>query len=246
MILSIPAQPRISAPPSESHSAFSLIELLIVISIIAIMASLTVPAVGGASRRAKFNKAISAISAEMELAQQAAVAGSTYTWVAFASGTNGPVMVSARSLAGTAPGVLSIDLAATTVAQQLGKVQTLEGVVLTNTVPSEVTYTTPPAGYPSTNTPMNSDVAKLLKARIPGGGGSSVVFDLGTVEFNPMGEATLRKISGTNSTDAPALSSGIQIVVIPSAGTSPSDEEKKQASLIWINPVSGGAEIIQP
>lgn len=222
------------------HSAFSLIELLVVISIIAIMASLTVPAVGSAARRAKLNKAVAAVAAELELAQQSAVAGSTYTWVAFANNSNAPIMVSARSLEGTRPSSLPIDLGTSTNAQQLGRVQTFEGVVITNAAPAGVSYTKKPDAYPTTSTPANS--IQILKAKPPGTA-SSKDFAMGTVEFNPMGEATLRV--GTNAADAPPVNA-IQLVVIPSAGETPSAKEEKQATLIWINGMTGGVEIYQP
>lgn len=228
---------RVSASLRESQFAFSLIELLVVISIIAVMAALTVPAVGGASRRAKFNKAISAIAAEMELAQQAAVAGSTYTWVAFANNSNAPVMVSARSLEGSSPTNLAINLVTPTTAQQLGKIQTLDGIVLTNTLPNSSTNF--PAELSSATDP-NPSGGVAISANVPGGANSTFNW---AVEFNPMGEARVRTATGAGG--APAVEH-IKLVVIPSANPAPSEAENKQASLVWINGMSGGTEVIQP
>ena len=221
----------------QNCRGFSLIQLLVVIAIIAIMATVTVPAVGTASRRAKFSKALSAVAAEMELAQQSAVAASTYAWVAFSAGTNQPLLVSARSLEGRSPTNPVVDLTATNaIAIQIGRVQSLEGIVFSETLPNTSTYTNLPAGQAAASTPMQSALG--LKARVPG---TSEVrsFDW-AVEFNPMGEATVRTASGAFPVE------NVKLVAIPSAGATPGASEQQQAALIWINGLTGGVEVLQP
>ncbi len=69
---------------SVSSQGFTLIEMLVVISIAAILATLTASAIAGLNKADKFNSAVNNLSATLGLARQTAVAHNTYVWVAFA------------------------------------------------------------------------------------------------------------------------------------------------------------------
>ncbi len=230
----------------SSRRAFSLIELLIVIAVIGVMASLMVPAMGESAKRARFNKAMAAVVAEMEMAQQSAIAGSTYAWVGLAlTNSSKAWLVSARSLTGRAPTNKEIDLITVTTnpeASLLGRVQTLENVVFTNTLADKSDYTSLPQDrFDDAKTTADMQEAKFkLKVKVPGE--ISPPDFVYVVEFNPLGEATVRKAAG--SSGAPPVE-GIQLVVVPSAGPAPSATESKQAGVILINGLSGKTEIYQ-
>ncbi len=68
--------------------AFTLVELLVTISIIAILVALTLPSLAGLNAAGKFNSAVSSISETLRLARETAVAHDTYVWVAFAITTS--------------------------------------------------------------------------------------------------------------------------------------------------------------
>jgi len=185
------------------------------------------------------------VAAELELARQAAIAGSTYAWVAFyddSGNASSPQwrMVSARSLEGAAPTANTVDLTAATTpsATQLGRVQTLDGVKLQNSPPPNTSsfQDWPDTGLiSSAASPENSSLS--IKANIPDKGASDFKW---AIEFNPLGEATVRKSAGAFPVD------NVMLVVVPSAGKNPNASENKQAALIWINGLSGGVEIYQP
>jgi len=67
----------------KSRRAFTLIELLTVISVVALLGTLTIPIVSNAAMGGKFNKALIDLSGALERAQAYAVANNTYTFVAF-------------------------------------------------------------------------------------------------------------------------------------------------------------------
>lgn len=217
--------------------AFSLIELLLVVAVIGTMATLVTPAIGDSSRRARFNRALAAVSSELEMAQQAAIAGSTYAWVGFAANDNKPMLVSARSLEGSGPSAAQIDLTDTSAnakATQIGRVQVLENVVLTNSLADSGSYTGLPEAFSTAKTVDASTIQ--LKARTSGSSGQ--IFNW-VVEFNPMGEATVRTASGATPVE------GIKLVIVPSANSSPSAPELRQAGAVWIDGISGKPTIYQ-
>jgi prepilin-type N-terminal cleavage/methylation domain-containing protein len=219
---------------------FTLIELLVVMAIIAIVLSLAAPAIGDAMRRARFNRGLGAIIAELEMAQQVAVAGSTYTWVAFAVEANEPVrLISARSLTGASPVSASIDLTSNNSqreATQLAAIQTLEGVTISDTLPNEASFRALPNEFSTAITPKSSVVSLL--ARVPGQTGSKTF--AWVIEFNPMGEATVRQAGGASPVDA------VKVIVVPSASGAPTQRDQEQAAFVWITGQSGASRVWQP
>jgi prepilin-type N-terminal cleavage/methylation domain-containing protein len=72
----------------NSCRGFSLIELLIVLSLMALLTALSAPAVFSLSSSGRTNQAITSLAGALEIARQYAVAQNTYTWVAFSETTD--------------------------------------------------------------------------------------------------------------------------------------------------------------
>ena len=78
---------RWSRPHAEV--AFTLVELLVVMGIIAILTAIAVPLLPAMMRSNQMNQNISNLSGVLEQAREAAVAQNTYVWVAFTSPSSG-------------------------------------------------------------------------------------------------------------------------------------------------------------
>jgi hypothetical protein len=75
-----------------------------------------------------------------------------------------------------------------------------------------------------------------VKFRVPVPGTSSMADSSWVIAFNPKGEPTV-------PTDALRPTTGVQMVVIPSAGALPSEAERAAGSLLWIHGATGHTEI---
>jgi len=69
---------------SHRRRAFTLVELLVVICIIAVLVAVTLPSLPGLTRAADVNKAVSGIPLFLDESRAYAMAHNTYVWVGFA------------------------------------------------------------------------------------------------------------------------------------------------------------------
>ena len=69
--------------PKNNYSAFTLIELLIVIAIVAVLSALTLPAFNSIRNAGGLTKSANDIAGILEQARAYAMAQNTYTWVGF-------------------------------------------------------------------------------------------------------------------------------------------------------------------
>jgi prepilin-type N-terminal cleavage/methylation domain-containing protein len=75
-------------PSTLRPDAFTLVEILVVLSIMTIMALIAVPAMLGPTSSGRMNQNLLELSGLLEQGRQYALAQDTYVWVAFASGTD--------------------------------------------------------------------------------------------------------------------------------------------------------------
>jgi prepilin-type N-terminal cleavage/methylation domain-containing protein len=74
--------------PSRQQRAFTLVEMLVVISTVALLTVIAAPALMGPTSSGQMNKNLLELSGLLEQARQYAIAQNTYVWVVFAPGTD--------------------------------------------------------------------------------------------------------------------------------------------------------------
>lgn len=109
--------------PPRSFSAFSLLELLIVVAAVSIMMTLTTVAVSSVTAAGAITKSVSDLASLIEQARSVAMAKNTYTWLGLApateTGTDGVTAVVLWSPDGTGAAAAAIPLAKKTLLNQV-------------------------------------------------------------------------------------------------------------------------------
>jgi prepilin-type N-terminal cleavage/methylation domain-containing protein len=177
--------PFFPTPSFKSRSAFSLVELLVTMALIALLATLSVPALSSRNRAAGVHRAGFEVSSLLEQARSHAMAHNTYTWVGFAPQEDGTLkvgVVAAKN--GEAAPAVSDASAPNSDVIALGKLYSLQ----------QVSLCAPPQ---SGERPVARDegqlgsVATAIRPFSIGQGSRKVEFDKYVVQFNSRGEARI-------------------------------------------------------
>lgn len=171
--------------------AFSLVELLVVVTLIAILSLLAVPAFISISRGSGMKQAINGVSDALEMARTDAMASSTWIWVGLADGTadnpsRTPQIVIAR--VGSRDGTTNTD---TTNLTQLAPPLKIANVAVLQS----------PTSW-GTNVTVAKNSAFQFAIRVAG---QTKIFSNNVIGFSPQGEAVLNA-----TTVSPWLEVGLQ------------------------------------
>lgn len=233
----------------RSQGGMSLVELLVVMAIISVLLTLGVSAFRKASQGSPLDNALGGIAAGMDLARQTAISQATYTWVALAegkdsSGANEVSMAILASKSGDLANRKSQDF------HLLSRVERFPGVRLVekqdwgilNNVKTPASTDTGGEWEPS-----DPDTAGGFPIPLDGlpnaPGGAERTFKQ-VVMFTPRGAAAVDK--GEESFALLPLYRALQVVLVPSKGPAPSEIEKKSASVVYLNGVTGLSTVYRP
>jgi prepilin-type N-terminal cleavage/methylation domain-containing protein len=187
---------------SQGNKAFTLVELLAVISIMVILAFFSLPALTSLLGSGKANQNISQLSDILEVAREYAVANNTYVWVAFypATGSGGVSSLSVAVLAsndGTDPASsssapwgnasCSYGTVPNSEISLVNKITTLQQISLQNAGTYTVNSLPATPAVTSTANSVASNSHGFFSMTLPGG--SSLVNFTQGIEYLPTGQS---------------------------------------------------------
>ena len=229
-------------PPSKGNIGFSLIELLVVISIIAVLAAAMGPAFNAFMGAGGLAKAAGDISSTMQLARSYAMSKNTYVYVGFqevdavqptiSDGAGRLVLAAVASKAGTR----ATDFTNGVVA--ISKAQMLNGAHLTSTasLTAEGNMKRPSADLDMSSTTAHAN----FQFKWPIGGTPKYTFAR-VIEFDPQGVARVQTTASGSSSVVPC----IEIALVPARGNTVLAANANQAS-VQINGITGATRIFRP
>ena len=231
------------------RSGFSLVELLVVISIVAILAAVVSPLVPSLMRANQLDSSVNTLSGILEQARERALSANTPVWIAFtdapvnspvgtwvatfqsADGTETPINIAVTpSWAATGVTVPGSNLAL------VSKIQNLAGVKIV-----DATSTLLPASLISTASALSSPITLFEPAgmqwsvsTLQSTGMGTGVYFTHALEFYQDGEARVQGTAGT-------WYNNIQFGLIPVVGTS-----TKNAALFNVTRLTGKTTVYRP
>lgn len=227
---------------SRCQKAFTLVELLAVISAMAIMAAIAVPSLMGLTSSGRMNQNLLELSGLLEEARQYALAQNTYVWVAFLSRTdsNGIKTLSVAVLASKD----GIDPAspASWVTNPYGDVPNaqigLVGKIITlrqiSLLPAATLTSAQIPDLPAAPAPINgvANSSGFFNLQIPGTSAPQAFTQ--ALQFTPSGEAR----NGINPVDL------VELDLEPQKGNAIPDQDN--VAVIRVNGLTGESVIYRP
>jgi prepilin-type N-terminal cleavage/methylation domain-containing protein len=186
----------------EGIAAFTLVELLVVTTIIGILTAITVPALSSLNNQGNMNQAVNGVSLLLDEARSYAMAHDTYVWVGFYQ-DNTAQKLTVGVVAGTTG--QSSDLSSTSTYAPINKLQTYNNLSLKAI--SSLAGTGLASMANSADDISNPSFEGIFSFQQTGKS-TSVTFNSEVVQFSPRGEATL----GTSSDGSHWIQIGLQPV----------------------------------
>lgn len=216
---------------------------MVVIGIIIIVLSMAIT--GFQRSDGSLEKALTGVASGLELARQTAISQSTYTWVFLAEddlGVDGNVITMA--MIASKDGSLTPSMTADKF-RLMNKVEQFSGVKFGDSSDvSDLQADLPLRSGADVQDPAASGPRTPPSTLLPDWAKERKFSDGKVVMFSPNGEAALDK-SESSAAEIP-IYEALQMVIVPTKGSSSSDTEKKSASVVLVNGITGLSTVHQP